>query len=214
MKPDFPSHSIACFAASSKRSRTTSIGERLCEASIGLEGKFQFSGRLHVVDYIDELGTSRQIPVEERFADEDAYSEAVQQWEWSMKPWSLVTTASHTSIAKHLTTRVQWGVNSRRYTYHQRGALTRILFPHHIPQWDPPKAQQDAHHDRLVRRFIENVVRVVGDNAEFYDASHMLDLESVDRDSHDWSCFFDETLACVGNSAIVMIWLGHIRYYG
>ena len=188
-----------------------SLGQRLGSVSCQLAENCGFDCQFHVMEAVTDSESIRRPPERDRFGNDDEWDEAVFDWQTSVKPWLCVRNGASPSLDEYLTQRLVWTSNSRRYTHSRPKSL---LGRFQTLRFNPPQVQQDQNHDQLVVELANSVANIVGHDADVYETDHLLDIDSVDRSEYEWDCFYDETIACVGASTIVLIWLGHSRYYG
>ncbi len=94
--------------------------------------------------------------------------------------------------------------------------FVHVAFPHQ-PDEKRLIAEQERLHQSMVNEFALNASQLFADSdcVELYQSDHQLDT-NVDGSIAECyeGCFYDRTIAFASNQRVLMIWIGHLRWYG
>lgn len=189
--------------------------DELDEAVSVLPSQFTFECRFFPAGSIDDTRRTRQLPDEFDFESEEEFEQAMAPFEeamYSPKPWAPIPQSEFVPLDRYLAQHLTWTLNSRQYPAAQNSRWFSFF---NTARTTASRSEYDSEHDSAVAAFVSDTFAVLGQNVIGYETNHLLDVEFCrEHFRWDWDCFYDETIACVNDSIIVLLWIGHTRFYG
>lgn len=159
-------------------------------------------------------------PEEEDFETLDEFERAHEAYEelwpslYDPKPWLMSGTDSN--VERELLDAMTWSINNKSYELtNEAGEISYVAFSHQ-PDEARLIAEQEVRHQALVNEFALNASKLfAGESVSLCRSNHQLDTD-MDESIADCyeGCFFDRTLAFVSEAHVLMVWVGHLRWYG
>jgi hypothetical protein len=159
-------------------------------------------------------------PDEEDFENDQDYEQACEFYfghQFDPKPWLLTSTSSE-EILEIARSSMKWTINNKTYLVAKGTPNERNVAFSRDSQEKAEIAKQEFHHQEHVEGFLRVIKSVVsGNQCWLHETNHVLDILNPPSENAAEAfegCFFDRLLAITTQSCIVLIWIGHLRWYG
>ena len=181
-----------------------------------LNGKLDFigsfiPGKKIVTNWPDELD-------EDDFETVESFDRAYDEFSlkrFAPKPW--LSGDADINVKNELLNAMKWSINNKSYelTNHD-GQIVHVAFSHQRDEKQYIR-RQEQQHQFMVGKFASTASKCFADDNQvaLYQSEHQLEMHEDDKVAECYEgCFYDRTIAFVSNSFVLMIWVGHLRYYG
>ena len=158
-------------------------------------------------------------PDEGDFATADEFDAAYDAF-WPKifdpKPWLIGD--PKTDVERALADSMTWSINNKRYELSDaHGQRKRYVAYSHQDDEKRVIGEQELQHQSMVDEYSSTAARffVNDDYVSLYRSNHQLNTDMDDAVAECYEgCFFDRTLAFVSDTRLLMVWIGHLRWYG
>ena len=157
-------------------------------------------------------------PDEEGFATADEYESAYDVFwpkHYDPKPWLIHDLK--TDVERTLVDSMTWSINNKRYELTDADGQKRYVMFSRQDDEKEAIAEQESHHQSMVNEFSSDAAQFFAHNdiVSLYESNHQLDIDMNDSVAECYEgCFFDRTFSFVSDARLLMIWIGHLRWYG
>ena len=157
-------------------------------------------------------------PCEEDFETADEFDAAYDEWEPNTlypKPWLVDKT--NNGVEQSLVESMKWSINNKRYELTDENGRKKNVAFSHLDDEKREIVAQEVQHQSMVNEFALNASNFFtgNDSVSLFRSNHQLDIHMEDSVAECYEgCFFDETLAFASRTRILMVWIGHLRWYG
>ena len=157
-------------------------------------------------------------PHEDDFAtpgEFDAAYDAFWPKQFDPKPW--LVDEKKVDVERTLLDSMKWSINNKRYELKDAQGQKRYVAFSHQDDEKRAIADQEAHHQSMVNKFASNAAQFFAndDSVSLFRSNHQLEIDIDDSVAECYEgCFFDRTLAFVSDARVLMVWIGHLRWYG
>ena len=157
-------------------------------------------------------------PYEEDFETVDEFEAAYDEWEpniFDPKPWLVDET--NNSVDQSLLDSMKWSISNKRYELTAEDGRKRYVAFSHQEDEKRDIVVQEAQHQSLVNEFALNASNYFAakDSVSLFRSNHQLDIHIEGSTAECYEgCFFDRTLAFASRTRLLMVWIGHLRWYG
>ena len=113
---------------------------------------------------------------------------------------------------------LQWSISNKKYELESPDGEIRYVAFSHEPAEKQLIEQQEKAHQLLVEEFVTSLAELFSTSKTSwsFETEHLLDPDSPPEEAPQFylACFYDRTIIFLNESFRVLLWVGHLRYYG
>lgn len=167
-----------------------------------------------------ELPTVPGEPDEDDFETYEEYEEsydAYAEHQFDPKPWRLVS-SDRKIVLDTICSAMRWTINNKLYVVNAKSVDERTVAFSHDPEENAQIVEQENEHQNHVKKYIDGISAIVAHGqCWLHETNHLLDTLNPPANnpaSAFEGCFYDRVLAVTTETSIILLWIGHLRWYG